>query len=531
MKTVEQSIAETNLKSSSRYSRILSHIQYLSLILLLLLFATNAFAQTVPPTTFIDLEYSYDSVGNVTSIIDQNDSQNNCSMQYDSLDRLTGSTGPWGPGSFSYDAIGNRTSKNIGSNSKNYSYNPSDNRLNGYSHDPNGNLLQDDNFTYVYDSENRLVRVLSGANVIVEYKYDGDGRRITKTANGETTYYAYGTGLNVLTEFNSQGVPKFDYIYAGNKNIARVNFDANGAPESRTFYHTDHLGSSLAITDAFTTVVWNQTYLPFGESGNGTGTLANSHQYTGKEYESETGLYYYGARYYHPGFGRFMSVDPAGGDLADPQSWNRYAYTLNNPFKYVDPDGEAAVNVQKIISLNSQIRNKLGFVPNFILDLLLPADAESLVASSLPGPQALGTGVVSQAASTALSNRVVEKGLSSSIVATFADDQAERIVLQEDLIVNRIFSKIEGVVGRGKSGILGRFFTTEAIDSSAQATQILSLSPEFNEALFIGKAVIPKRSVIFRGRAASLFGQPGGGIQIFIEDPSNIGFYGIRPLK
>jgi RHS repeat-associated protein len=340
MKSVEESINKTNIKSSWRYSRISSSVQLLKLILLLLLFATDGLAQTVPPTTFIDLEYSYDGVGNVTSIIDHNDPQNNSAMQYDSLDRLTGSTGPWGPGSFNYDAIGNRTSKNIGSNSKNYSYNPSDNRLSGYSHDANGNLLQDDNFTYVYDSENRLVRVLSGANVITEYKYDGDGRRISKTANGETTYYAYGTGLNVLTEFNNQGVPKFDYIYAGNKNIARVNFDANGAPESRTFYHSDHLGSSLAITDAFTTVVWNQSYLPFGESYSGTGTLANSHQYTGKEYESETGLYYYGARYYHPGFGRFMSVDPAGIDITNPQSLNRYAYVQNSPFKFVDPDGE-----------------------------------------------------------------------------------------------------------------------------------------------------------------------------------------------
>jgi RHS repeat-associated protein len=335
----EKSDSLENRKDSSLYSRLSSCVESLRLSVVSLLFATTAYAQTVPPTTFIDLEYSYDGVGNVTGIIDHIDSQKTRSMQYDNLDRLTTASGPWGPGSFTYDFIGNRTSKAIGSSNVSYSYGPSDNRLSGYSHDANGNVLEDDNFTYEYDSENRLTRVLSGASVIAEYKYDGDGRRISKTVEGVTTYYAYGPGLNVLTEFNSQGVPKFDYIYAGSRNVARVNFDANGAPESKTFYHTDHLGSNIAMTDATSTVVWDQGYLPFGEPHVGSGSIENSRQYTGKEFEEETGLYYYGARYYHSGLGRFMSVDPAPADPADPQSWNRYAYVLNNPYKYVDPDG------------------------------------------------------------------------------------------------------------------------------------------------------------------------------------------------
>jgi len=60
---------------------------------------------------------------------------------------------------------------------------------------------------------------------------------------------------------------------------------------------------------------------------------------SGKEHDTETGLYYYGARYYDPAIGRFISVDPAGGKPDAPQTWNRYVYTLNNPYKYVDPDG------------------------------------------------------------------------------------------------------------------------------------------------------------------------------------------------
>jgi len=106
------------------------------------------------------------------------------------------------------------------------------------------------------------------------------------------------------------------------------------------FYHNDHLGSPLAMTDMQGNVVWRRDYKPFGEEIDpGGATATNTHKYTGKEYDAETGLYYYGARYYDPVIGRFLSVDPAGGKSEMPQTWNRYIYTLNNPYKYVDPDG------------------------------------------------------------------------------------------------------------------------------------------------------------------------------------------------
>lgn len=64
-------------------------------------------------------------------------------------------------------------------------------------------------------------------------------------------------------------------------------------------------------------------------------------QFTGKERDTETGLDYFGARYYSSTQGRFTSVDPenAGADPSNPQSWNGYSYALNNPLKYQDPDG------------------------------------------------------------------------------------------------------------------------------------------------------------------------------------------------
>jgi RHS repeat-associated protein len=324
-------------------SRISSRIDSLILVLVLVLLASNAYAQ-FSPVPFIDLEYFYDGVGNVDRISDYIDPQNNCTMQYDDLDRLTVADGPWGAGSYTYDSIGNRTSKDINGQNISYTYGTSDNRLSGFSYDANGNVIGDGTFTYDYDSENRLIQVTNGTDAIT-YGYDGEGRRISQTINGETTIFAYGVGLNVLTEFSGTGVPKFDYIYAGSRNIARINFDGSGVPVSKAFYHPDHLGSTIGLTDQETTKVWDRMYLPYGGTFTGTGSTENTHQYTAKELEAATGLYYYGARYHNPSIGRFMSVDPAGADPTDPQSWNRYAYVKNNPYKYVDPDGSMECSV------------------------------------------------------------------------------------------------------------------------------------------------------------------------------------------
>lgn len=109
------------------------------------------------------------------------------------------------------------------------------------------------------------------------------------------------------------------------------------------FYHNDHVGSSLALTDQDGNVVWTRDYKPFGEEiALGGETTANTHKYAGRELDPETGLYCYSGRYYDPALGRFISVHPAGDDPSHPQSWNLYAYGLNNPYTSVDLDGKTA---------------------------------------------------------------------------------------------------------------------------------------------------------------------------------------------
>ncbi len=105
------------------------------------------------------------------------------------------------------------------------------------------------------------------------------------------------------------------------------------------FYHTDHLGSTTAITDATGNVLQLLEYDPWGQVTKDIGDNYAHYRYTGQEYDPEIGLYNYKARLYAPGIGRFISPDPIVPDPANPQSLNRYAYVLNNPLRYVDPSG------------------------------------------------------------------------------------------------------------------------------------------------------------------------------------------------
>jgi RHS repeat-associated protein len=121
------------------------------------------------------------------------------------------------------------------------------------------------------------------------------------------------------------------------------------------YYHLDAVGNIRAITDVSGNVIERHDYLPFGEECL-TGPCVNNPQvgagqprkFTGKERDAETGLDYFGARYYGSKIGRFTTVDPVytwRENLVDPQRWNRYAYGPNNPLRYVDPDGRDAIAV------------------------------------------------------------------------------------------------------------------------------------------------------------------------------------------
>lgn len=113
------------------------------------------------------------------------------------------------------------------------------------------------------------------------------------------------------------------------------------------FYIQDHLGSNNVVLDKGN-VVQEDEYFAFGEKKSHSGTQNNDFLYTGKELD-DSGLYFYGARYYNPDIGRFMAADAVTGSLQDPQSLNRYAYVKNNPLKYIDPVGNSPASVKEVV--------------------------------------------------------------------------------------------------------------------------------------------------------------------------------------
>jgi RHS repeat-associated protein len=187
--------------------------------------------------------------------------------------------------------------------------------------------------TYSYDYENRLIRVqYSGMDA--QYKYDPLGRRIEKNVNGEITKYVY-DGDNLIAEYDGTDAVKSKYLFSLDID------DPLSVEQSGTvyYYHKDGLGSVTGLTNASGNIVKTYRYNSFGEIYTQTGSLVQPFTFTGREYDPESGLYYYRARYYDPMAGRFISKDPIGFEGGDV---NLFRYVGNNPGNLTDPEGLAA---------------------------------------------------------------------------------------------------------------------------------------------------------------------------------------------
>jgi len=205
--------------------------------------------------------------------------------------------------------------------------------------DLNGNLLTwypaSGKQTYTYDSENRLVTaaVNGSATATISYDYDGLGRRVKKTVGGVVTQYLL-DGNEEIAELDGAGTVLRRYITGPqiDDRIARAEGNAISNP-TKFYYHVNHQGSVLATTNAAGTLQQQITYDEYGNSN--TAVTGEQFRYTGRRFDSETGLYYYRARYYAPQLGRFLMTDPVGyaSDL------NLYAYVGNDPTDLVDPTG------------------------------------------------------------------------------------------------------------------------------------------------------------------------------------------------
>lgn len=308
--------------------------------------------------------YAYDAAGNRTSKTD-NRTDITSTYGYDPLYELTqvlqGSTTTE---SYNYDSVGNRLSS-LGVSP--YVYNSS-NQLSSYpgltyTYDNNGNTLTKvapaGTTSYSWDFENRLTSVTPpGSGGTVNFRYDPFGRRIQKASSTGTTNYVY-EGANVLEEVDGSGNVVARYVQ--NSGLDEPLAETRGSTTS--YYEADGLGSITSLSNSSGALASTYTYDSFGNVTASSGTVTNPIQYTGREFDLESGLYYYRARSYDPAKGRFLSEDPA---RFSSGSANFYTYVRNNPVNSIDPFGLAQCTYS--ISMHQMLcqPNADGFQPSII---------------------------------------------------------------------------------------------------------------------------------------------------------------------
>ena len=241
-----------------------------------------------------------------------------------------------------------------------------------YEYDQRGNLLaKSENGKqeiFRWNSYNRLIQYTKD-NQTTEYKYDPFGRRIAKIHNGTTTLYHWdGDVLAAESNANStthyifepdtfEPVAQFvsaplrpqtpltfrDYTYY-TPEIDPLNQEPTPQeylPDSLAYFHLDHLGTPIEMTDRAGKTVWEATYQAWGEVEMVSGSLKQPFRFQGQYFDEESGLHYNRFRYYDPSSGRFVSQDPIG--LFG--GFNLYTY-VPNPLEWIDPLGLAGNRIK-----------------------------------------------------------------------------------------------------------------------------------------------------------------------------------------
>ncbi len=201
-------------------------------------------------------------------------------------------------------------------------------------------------FTLTYDAWNRLVVVEDTSGTVAQYEYDGQGRRIVKDIPGGTTDdvdYYYNDRWQLLTEVKDGSV---EAIYQWHPNyIDALNLRMRSS-DMHWFLHDANFNVTAAMDDSTGAVVERYAYTPYGEvtvldpdysaDADGISDIGNTHFYTGRERDPETGLQLNRNRYYAPHLGRWLTRDPIG---YEGRSSNLYDYVRSSPIGWVDPQG------------------------------------------------------------------------------------------------------------------------------------------------------------------------------------------------
>lgn len=303
----------------------------------------------------------YDTVSRITGITDGSYAGQDTGFGYDTLDRLNSHSGPTGARSWVYDAVGNRTSQQVGGASETYGYSSNSNRLltkqvsgnpsldRSYQYTSTGHTSTDGSNTYTYDARERLVAA-SNATATATYVLNPMGQRVRKTVvQGSTTvvtYFVYDAAGRLVAEADANGQITQEHLWLGDMPVAV-------ALQNGTLYnvHADQLNTPrvLVSNNISNAVVWRWTSEPFGSSApeqdvdqDGIAVVYQL-RFPGQYYDGETGLHYNYFRDYDDTLGRYVQSDPIGlkGGL------NIYAYVGGDPLSHSDVYGLAS-NEEKV---------------------------------------------------------------------------------------------------------------------------------------------------------------------------------------
>ena len=313
----------------------------------------NGWLSKIADGKILDFLMTYDKTGNMLARLDQLHPDRSEMYGYDKIQQLTSFqrgevkngiiTTPARTQTFRYDALGNRLSVQEDGVTTTYTANAQ----NEYTsiqgdlnftpqYDQNGNMLNDDSHTYQYDYNNKLVLVDAET---ASYAYDALGRRIRKTTADGTVLFYY-AGDDVIEEQDRSKALLATYLLGnGIDDMIKMNRKGN-----EYFYHTNHLGSVMGVTDRSSEVQERYEYDPFGKVSfyNGENVLlaksgiGNEVLFTGRSYNAETKNYDYRARTMNLSIGRFMQPDP----MLYVDGMNCLSYVGNNVVSLVDPMGE-----------------------------------------------------------------------------------------------------------------------------------------------------------------------------------------------
>jgi RHS repeat-associated protein len=275
-----------------------------------------------------------------------------------------------------------------------------------FTYDPVGNQTAGLGRNVTWTSYNMPANITQGTNTI-SFLHDVDHQRIKQVSPSGNTLYISGFGVGTELFGAGTGAARWtDYLSIGNAKVGMRVINIAAATVSTRYFHTDHLGSVVVISDENGVVVerlsydaWGKRRFPNGaDDPTGSITSQTTRGFTGEEQLDTVALVHLNGRVYDPMVGRMISADPTVPDPMNAQAWNRYSYVGNDPLAFTDPSGFSWLSsffnsVTNFFRSNSIARAILQIASTVILNVILPGSGVLLAVAAAAGGAAIATGL------------------------------------------------------------------------------------------------------------------------------------------